>query len=245
MYAHVKKHKTNVEFLAFLKYVRSLYPLDVLLYVILDNFSPHMVARVQEYVAANNIEFALTPTNASWLNPIESHVGPLVKFALSNFDPKAMQRSPRTYGGTSRGGTAIPRRPSGIGPRGSRQRVRGYAGNVGWRYWSGTGYTRMTTTTTKPRRWSGRVTRTSNALDLDKGVFSLDDPRSIAMSLKRSADKSQRRKSEPFQSAMSMLNFYINHAGKSLPKERRDRLEAAKEELRNLYQEGGARNKKS
>jgi len=88
MYAHVKMHKTNVEFLAFLKYVRSLYPLDVLLYVILDNFSPHTVPRVLEYAAAHKIEFALTPTNASWLNPIESHVGPLIKFALSNFDPK-------------------------------------------------------------------------------------------------------------------------------------------------------------
>jgi len=88
MYAHMKEHKTNVEFLAFLKYLRSLYPLDVLLYVILDNFSPHTVDRILEYVASNNIELVLTPTNASWLNPIEAHVGPLVKFALSNFNPK-------------------------------------------------------------------------------------------------------------------------------------------------------------
>jgi len=87
MYGHIKDHKTNVEFLAFLKYLRSLYPLGVVLYVILDNFSPHVVDRVLEYVAANNIEFVLTPTNASWLNPIESHFGPLVKFALLNSNP--------------------------------------------------------------------------------------------------------------------------------------------------------------
>ncbi len=84
-------------------------------------------------------------------------------------------------------------------------------------------------------RWSQRVTETSNALDLDQGVFSKDDPRSIARSLKRSADRSQRRKSDPFRSAMSMLTFYINRAGKKLPKSQRDRLEVAKEELRDLY----------
>ena len=89
---------------------------------------------------------------------------------------------------------------------------------------------------TKRKRWSQRVTETSNALDLDQGVFSKDDPRSIARSLKRSADRSQRRKSNPFRSAMSMLTFYINRAGKNLSKSRRKRLEAAKEELRNLYQ---------
>jgi transposase len=88
MYAHMKEHKTNVEFLAFLKYLRSLYPLDVLLYLILDNFSPHTVPRILEYMAANRIEIALTPTNASWLNPIESQVGSLVRFAISNSDPR-------------------------------------------------------------------------------------------------------------------------------------------------------------
>src|SRR5215475_647625 len=87
----------------------------------------------------------------------------------------------------------------------------------------------------KTRRWSRRVTETSNALDLDPGVFSRDDPRSIARSLKRSADRSRRRKSDPFRSAMSMLSFYINRAGKSLSKSRRARLEAAKDELRQLY----------
>ena len=87
----------------------------------------------------------------------------------------------------------------------------------------------------KTKRWSRRVTETSNALDLDKGVFSLDDPRRIALSLKRSADRSRRRKADPFRSAMSMLNFYINRAGRNLSSDRRDRLEAAKGELRRLY----------
>jgi uncharacterized protein DUF3175 len=85
------------------------------------------------------------------------------------------------------------------------------------------------------KRWSQQVTEKSNALDLEKGVFSGDDPRSIARSLKRSADRSRRRKSDPFRSAMSMLTFYINRAGKKLPKSQRNRLQAAKEELRELY----------
>ena len=76
---------------------------------------------------------------------------------------------------------------------------------------------------------------TSNALDLERGVFKKDDPKSIARSLKRSAEQSNRRKAEPFRSAMSMLNFYINRAGKNLPKEQLERLEAAKDELRALY----------
>ena len=84
-------------------------------------------------------------------------------------------------------------------------------------------------------RWSRRVTETSNALDLEQGVFTLDDPRAIALSLKRSADESRRRRSDPFRSAMSMLTFYINRAGEHLPARRRERLEAAKDELRELY----------
>jgi len=84
-------------------------------------------------------------------------------------------------------------------------------------------------------RWSQEVTRTSNALDLEEGVFALKDPRQIAESLKRSADASKRRKSGPFQSAMSMLTFYINRAGRQLDAEQRARLEKAKEELRALY----------
>jgi hypothetical protein len=85
------------------------------------------------------------------------------------------------------------------------------------------------------KRWSQEVTETSNVLDLDEGVFSKDDPRDIARSLKRSADRSHRRKSDPFRSAMSMLTFYINRAGKKLSKAGLKRLEAAKEELRDLY----------
>ena len=87
----------------------------------------------------------------------------------------------------------------------------------------------------KAKQWSRHVTEKSNALDLDPGVFSRTDPRSIARSLKRSAERSRRRKSNAFRSAMSMLTFYINRAGDSLSKTRRARLEAAKEELRDLY----------
>src|SRR6476659_4877660 len=90
-------------------------------------------------------------------------------------------------------------------------------------------------TTPRSKRWSQRVTETSNALDLAPGVFSQTDPRRIARSLKRSAERSNRRKSSPFRSAMSMLNFYINRAGKNLSKEDRERLEAAKDELRDLF----------
>jgi hypothetical protein len=85
------------------------------------------------------------------------------------------------------------------------------------------------------RRWSQQVTATSNALDLEPGLFSWDDPQRIALSLKRSADSSVRRKSLPFRSAMSMLNFYINRAGKTLPQQQRQILEQAKDELRELY----------
>ena len=90
----------------------------------------------------------------------------------------------------------------------------------------------------KRKRWSQRVTETSSALDLEKGVFSLDDPRKIARSLKRSAERSSRRKSDPFRSAMSMLTFYINRAGSKLSKQRRSRLQSQKDELRALYGKG-------
>ncbi len=93
----------------------------------------------------------------------------------------------------------------------------------------------MATKKKQPKRWTHRVMQTSNALDLEPKVFMKEDPKSIARSLKRSAEESKRRKAEPFRSAMSMLNFYINRAGKNLPKERRQRLEAAKDELRALY----------
>ena len=70
------------------------------------------------------------------------------------------------------------------------------------------------------KRWSQHVTETSNALDLEHGVFSKQDPRAIARSLKRSAERIRRRKSDSYRSAMSMLTFYINRAGKKLPKTR-------------------------
>ena len=89
--------------------------------------------------------------------------------------------------------------------------------------------------TAKDNHWSQLVTETSDALDLQAGVFTLSDPREIARSLKKSADASQRRKSEPFRSAMSMLTFYINRAGHHLPEKQRDCLEQAKDELRSLY----------
>jgi|SRR5689334_5047123 hypothetical protein len=93
----------------------------------------------------------------------------------------------------------------------------------------------------KTRRWSQQVTTTSDALDLESGVFSLNDPRAIARSLKRSAERSRRRKAEPFRSAMSMLNFYINRAGRKLSSARRVRLDKAKDELRRLYHRKTAR----
>jgi len=83
--------------------------------------------------------------------------------------------------------------------------------------------------------WSRQITETSNALDLEPGVFTWNDSHKIALSLKHSADNSERRKAEPFASAMSMLNFYINRAGKHLPAQQREVLEKAKDELRALY----------
>ena len=85
------------------------------------------------------------------------------------------------------------------------------------------------------KKWSQEVTEHSNALDLEPDVFRRDDPKSIARSLKRSAEASRRRKSSPFRSAMSMLTFYINRAGDKLPGSRRRKLEAAKDELRRLF----------
>jgi hypothetical protein len=87
----------------------------------------------------------------------------------------------------------------------------------------------------KSKRWSQHVTETSFALDLEKDVFTWDDPHRIAESLKESAERSTARKTTPFRSAMSMLNFYINRAGNKLPEEQRAHLEAAKDELRALY----------
>jgi hypothetical protein len=89
--------------------------------------------------------------------------------------------------------------------------------------------------TKKPSRWSAQVTATSNALDLEPGVFKKTSAREVAESLKRSAERSTRRKSDPFRSAMSMLVFFLNRAGRGLPERRRRVLERAKDELRHLY----------
>jgi hypothetical protein len=85
------------------------------------------------------------------------------------------------------------------------------------------------------RRWSARVTRESDALDLQRGVFTRRDPKRIAASLKRSAEHSRRRKADPYRSALSMLTFYINRAGKNLPANRRKILQRAKGELRKQF----------
>jgi hypothetical protein len=94
---------------------------------------------------------------------------------------------------------------------------------------------RKKTSAKRTRRWSQRVTDTSDALTLKEGVFKKGSPRAITASLKRSAEHSHRRKSDPYRSAMSMLTFYINRAGKGLPKTRKAKLEKAKDELRALY----------
>ena len=85
------------------------------------------------------------------------------------------------------------------------------------------------------RRWSQRVTRESDALTLEKGVFTKSTPRGIAASLKRSADRSRRRKASAYRSAMSMLTFYINRGGRGISAARKKKLEKAKDELRGLY----------
>ncbi len=92
----------------------------------------------------------------------------------------------------------------------------------------------------KPQRWSKRVTETSNALDLEPGVFRRT-PRAIALSLKRSAERSHRRKVDPFRSAMSMLNLYLNRAGKNLSAERKRSLNRAKAELRKVFHRDASR----
>jgi hypothetical protein len=86
-----------------------------------------------------------------------------------------------------------------------------------------------------PKRWSQRVTRESDALDLQQGVFKLTSPKKIAASLRRSAERSSRRKAGAYRSALSMLTFYINRAGKTLPKTQRDRLQRAKTELKHQF----------
>jgi hypothetical protein len=90
----------------------------------------------------------------------------------------------------------------------------------------------------KPRRWSAEVTRRSDALDLEQGVFTRTDPKQIAASLKRSAEASSRKKTDSFRSALSMLNFYINRAGTNLSDMRRRILTRAKDELRKQFGRG-------
>ena len=85
------------------------------------------------------------------------------------------------------------------------------------------------------RKWSKKVNETSDALDLENGVFKGSDPKKIAQSLKRSANKSRRRKASPYQSAMSMLNFYINRGGKNLSASKKKVLGKSKDELRKLF----------
>lgn len=85
------------------------------------------------------------------------------------------------------------------------------------------------------KKWSQKVTQESNALDLEEGVFTWNDPKKIAQSLKVSAENSTRRKGTPLQSAMSMVNFYINRAGKSLDLSQKQILEKSKQELRKLF----------
>ncbi len=85
------------------------------------------------------------------------------------------------------------------------------------------------------RKWSGEVTENSDAMDLEKDIFKSDDPTKIAQSLKRSAERSQRRKTEPFRSAMSMLSFYVNRAGANLSASRKKKLQRAKTKLREVF----------
>jgi hypothetical protein len=93
---------------------------------------------------------------------------------------------------------------------------------------------KRTTAKKTTRKWSARVTESSDAMTLQKSVFK-KSPHAIALSLKRSAEKSHRRKSAPFRSAMSMLNFYINRAGKNLTSAQRKKLDVAKDELRKVF----------
>ncbi len=96
-------------------------------------------------------------------------------------------------------------------------------------------------TTKSTKRWSGPVTKNSNALDLEPSVFKKNSAKEIATSLKRSATRSNRKKGTPYQSAMSMLNFYINRAGKNLPATKKRKLESAKKELRKIFHKDDTR----
>jgi hypothetical protein len=116
----------------------------------------------------------------------------------------------------------------------SRKPVRGKASQSGTRK-GATGRRKSAARRASPKRWSQRVTRESNALDLERGVFKLSSPKKIAASLKHSAERSSRRRASPYRSALSMLTFYINRAGKTLSKTQRDRLQRAKLELKREF----------
>jgi hypothetical protein len=94
---------------------------------------------------------------------------------------------------------------------------------------------RVEATKASPKKWSKKVTEHSNAMDLEKDVFKQNDPKKMAESLKRSAEKSKRRKAEPFQSAMSMINFYENRGGKNISASQKKVLDKSKDELRKLF----------
>ena len=96
LYGHIKRRKRAVEFLKFLKYIGSLYPITERLYIICDNFGPHKKEEVLIWTERNNVELVFTPTNASWLNPIEPHFGPLKKFAIRNSNYKSHKEQGRT-----------------------------------------------------------------------------------------------------------------------------------------------------
>ena len=117
----------------------------------------------------------------------------------------------------------------------TRTSARKSAANSSRRSQRKTARRKSTRSGSRGRRWSARVTRESDALDLERGVFTKRDPKRIAASLKRSAERSRRRKADPYRSALSMLTFYINRAGKNLPAGRRKTLERAKGELRKQF----------
>jgi len=117
----------------------------------------------------------------------------------------------------------------------TRTSARKSAANSSRRSQRKTARRKSTRSGSRGRRWSARVTRESDALDLERGVFTKRDPKRIAASLKRSAERSRRRKADPYRSALSMLTFYINRAGKNLPASRRRTLQRAKGELRKQF----------
>jgi hypothetical protein len=116
----------------------------------------------------------------------------------------------------------------------SRKTARGKAGKTGAGK-AGTARRKTAVRKASPKRWSQNVTRESDALDLERGVFKLTSPGKIAASLKRSAERSSRRKAGAYRSALSMLTFYVNRAGRTLPKTQRARLERAKLELKREF----------